>query len=150
MGKFVSSALAQQKQRISLSKGVCDALALSLLTAICVVLVINYYGKNAFDDSFVGYAYARSVASGQGYIFDHGPGSLLSTSAPLAVPLYALVAHIFKIDIVQVAQIISALCIFIITYSSYFIFRKYVMATGAFIATAALILSPCLQSDWVS
>lgn len=138
----------QSPSQIRLHRNIGDIIALCGILLICGWMVFNYFGRYAFDDSYVGYAYARNVSLGYGYIFDHGPGTLLSTSAPLAVPLYALLANLFATDIVNVAQGVSTFALLLLAVCSYFVFRNYVAVLGAFAATAVLILSPYVQVDW--
>ncbi len=120
------------------------------LLVLCGVLGLAYYaffGRYAFDDSFVGYSIAQSILAGQGFSFNGGD-RMLSTSAPLAVPLYVALALLFRVTIVQAGQVFSAAALAVVAFGSYALARRYCTAFGALAAAITLTCSPFTLLLW--
>ncbi|MGH7737337.1 MAG: hypothetical protein ACREMP_05660 [Candidatus Tyrphobacter sp.] len=118
----------------------------TLCTAIAWVYHA-YYGHYAFDDSYFGYSNAQSLLLGHGFSFNGGD-HVLSTSAPLAVPLYAISSWIGHASVVNVAQFWSAIAFAVVAFGSYLVLREYCTRFGALIASLALLASPFLLPTW--
>ena len=126
------------------------AAELPALAGVAVLLAGVYaafFGRYAFDDSYVGYSIAQSLLSGNGFTFNH-TDHVISTSAPLAPPLYALFSLIFHAGIVQVAQVFSALAAAVVGFGSYALARRFSSPAGAFVAAAVMLCSPFTLLLW--
>ena len=125
-----------------------DRLALLCIVAAAGLVASGYFGRYAFDDSYVGYAYARNLAQGYGFRFDPSGGSLLATSAPLAVPLYAVLALLFRRDVVDVAQACSAVALCLFGVATFAVLRVRASTFGAAAASVATVTSPIVGIDY--
>jgi hypothetical protein len=105
-----------------------------------------FFGNYALDDSFVGYANAQNLARGFGFAFNPGE-RLLTTSAPLVVPLYAAGAALHA-DIVQLAQIVSAIALVACGLLGYRVALRFAPPAGAFCAAFVLVTSPMVVLLW--
>jgi hypothetical protein len=120
------------------------------LAALSLLLVAAYcglFGQYAFDDSYIGYSIASSLISGHGFAFNSGE-RFVSTSAPLAVPLYAALSYLFHVSIVQAAQIASAIALAIVAFGSYAVLRRFGGATGGLIGATIMVASPFTLPLW--
>lgn len=104
-------------------------------------------GEYALDDSFVGYDNALNLAAGHGFSFDPGQ-RVLSTSAPLAVLLYAGISLLNHADIVSIAQVLAAIACLIVGLGGYALVRKFSAPEGALGATVVLLGSPYTLLLW--
>ena len=118
-----------------------------LLGLLIVTAYVGLFGQYAFDDSYVGYSVAESVFTGHGFSFN-ATDRVVSTSAPLAVPLYILLQALLRISTVQAAQILSALALAIIGLGSYGLLRRIAPPPGAFFGAAIAISSPFTLVLW--
>ncbi|HZT12583.1 MAG TPA: hypothetical protein VFA29_07260 [Candidatus Baltobacteraceae bacterium] len=119
-------------------------------TCICVVLGAIYAGffnRYAFDDSYVGYTIARSLLQGHGFTFNLVDRTL-STSAPLAPPLYAALAWLFHLDVVAVAQGVSAVAMAVVGFGTYALVRRLSAVPGALCASIIMLCSPFTLLLW--
>lgn len=119
-------------------------LGLALLVLAAYAALFNRY---AFDDSYFGYAIAHNLLTGGGFAFNAG-SRIISTSAPLAPPLYAALAFLFRSSIVQVAQVASALGPAIVAFGTYALVKTFAARAGAFCAAAILVSSPFTLLLW--
>jgi hypothetical protein len=126
---------------------VAESAPWAVLTAAIAYVYSAYFGRYAFDDSYFGYSNAQSLLLGRGFSFNGGD-HVLSTSAPLAVPLYAASAWILHAGIVSVAQLWSALALAVVAFGGYALLRRYCTRFGALIAMLALISSPFFLPIW--
>lgn len=124
-----------------------DAAGVLAVAGLVVAAYAAFYGRYAFDDSYVGYANAENLLAGNGMTFDPGV-RLLTTSAPLAVPLYASLARLTSLTIVDAAQLLSAVAFAIVSFGSYAVVRRFAMPLGAFLGTAATVTSPFILLLW--
>lgn len=124
-----------------------DALALVALGALLACGYSSFFGAYAFDDSYVGYSNAENLLRGNGMVFD--PGSrALTTSAPLAVPLYALMSIVLHASVVNAAQLVSAGVLAVIAFAAYAVCRRFTTPTGAFCGASAVLCSPFILLLW--
>src|SRR5579862_9175475 len=124
-----------------------DRIALASLAAVVGAVYAGFFGRYAFDDSYVGYTIARSLLRGQGFTFNIADRTL-STSAPLAPPLYAALSTLLHADVVATAQIVSAIAVAIIAFGSYALARRYSAPAGALCAAIVLVCSPFTLMLW--
>lgn len=130
------------------------ALVLSPEIVPIVILVVllsiackAFFGHYAFDDSYIGYSIAKSLIAGHGFTFNVSE-PLLSTSAPLAVPIYAAISVAFNVTIVSIAQVLAALSLAIIAFGSYALARIIAPPIGALIAAVIGTFSPFILLLW--
>lgn len=117
------------------------------LTAALVAAFASFFGRYAFDDSFVGYGYAQSLLGGRGFAFNAG-SHVLATSSPLAPFLYAALAVFMRGDVVAAAQLWSALALAVVAFGSYALARRISTPLGALLAALALTGSPFVLLLW--
>lgn len=121
--------------------------AIVLLVLLALAIVPTFYGSYAFDDSFIGYAIAKNLASGHGFSFNPGVG-ILTTSAPLAPLVYAASSVLFKRDIVDIAQVVTLCAYLALGPLSYFLFRSFSSRLGSSLAAISLVASPFVVMLW--
>lgn len=120
--------------------------ALALLPLLAAAYV-GLFGQYAFDDSYIGYSIANSLISHNGFSFNAGD-RLISTSAPLAIPLYVFVHAVFRVSIVDAAQILSALALAVIAFGGYGLLLRLSTPLGAALGAAVAISSPFTLVLW--
>lgn len=111
------------------------------------MVIRAFLGEYAFDDSFIGYATASDLASGQGFSFDPGE-RVLSTSAPLAVLVYAALNVLTRADVVTIAQVFAALACLMIGFGTYALVRTLAAPEGALAASLTLLCAPSVLLLW--
>ncbi|HET9341546.1 MAG TPA: hypothetical protein VFO25_01355 [Candidatus Eremiobacteraceae bacterium] len=111
------------------------------------MVIRAFFGEYAFDDSFIGYDTASDLASGQGFSFDPGE-RVLSTSAPLAVLVYAGLNVLTHVDVVTIAQIFAALACLLIGFGTYALVRTLAAPEGALAASLTLLCAPSILLLW--
>ena len=120
---------------------------LAAALVLASALVVSFFNKYAIDDSFIGYANAQNLAAGRGFAFNPGD-RFLTTSAPLVVPVYALLSLIFHTGVAQIGQIASALAIVALTIGAFVLLRREISAAGAFCGVAVILGSPTFVLLW--
>ncbi len=118
-----------------------------MIVCLTLAIVPTFYGSYAFDDSFIGYAIAKNIASGYGFFFNPGVG-VLTTSAPLAPLVYAVASVLFKRDIVDIAQIVTLGAYLALGPLAYVLFRSFTSRLGSSLAAISLIASPFVVMLW--
>jgi hypothetical protein len=142
----VSSVRARFKPMKGWPKGSHLAYA-AAISVIVIIAIVGFFGKYAFDDSYIGFANAQNLAMGRGFVFSPGqPG--LSTSAPLAVFIYAFFFHYLRWDIVFQSQLLSALSVIAIAIFSYAIAWRLACARVAALVSVTLTASPLVLVLW--
>ncbi|HLF80433.1 MAG TPA: hypothetical protein VI410_01595, partial [Anaerolineales bacterium] len=68
------------------------ALRFPLLVALLLLTVQILPGPQAFDDAYITYRYARNLAHGDGFVYNHGE-RVLGTTTPLYTILLALTSR---------------------------------------------------------
>ncbi len=124
-----------------------EILPLLALGAAVAAAWWSFLGRYAFDDSYVGYGVAQSLLQGRGFSFN-GHERFLSTSAPLAPPLYALLSLSFHTSVVFSAQLLSAAAYAIAAFGSYALARRVCTAPGALAAAIAFVCGPFVLLLW--
>ena len=118
-----------------------------IIIALCVTIIRTFIGEYALDDSFIGYDNAQNLATGHGFGFNPGDHEL-TTSAPLAVFLYAAVELINHSDILSIAQTFAALACLTIGLTGYLLARKFSASAGALAVSIILLGSPYTLLLW--
>lgn len=118
-----------------------------ILSLLLVAAYAGLFNQYAFDDSYIGYSIASSLVSGHGFAFNSGQ-RFISTSAPLAVPLYAVLSVALHVSIVQASQITSAIGLAIVAFGSYLILRRFAGPTGAVAGATIMLASPFTLPLW--
>lgn len=108
------------------------------VAVVLIAAILGFFGRYAFDDSYIGYSIAKSLLTGHGFNFN-SRGRILSTSAPLAVPLYAAISKSFGCSIVMSAQMFSALSLTVLVFGAYAVARRWCYPPGS--AAAAIVVS---------
>ena len=124
-----------------------DIVACAGVACVLAAAYTAFFGRYAFDDSYVGYGIAQSILSGHGFTFNVNQ-RLLSTSAPLAVPIYALLGLIFGTSVVSVAQFVSASALAVTGFGTYALLRRLCSPAGAFAGAAIVLSSPFTVLLW--
>jgi hypothetical protein len=117
------------------------------LALILLAVYGTFFNRYAFDDSYFGYSIAQTLLAGHGFGFN-ADSRMVSTSAPLAVPIYALAAYLFGSSIIAVAQVGSALALAIVAFGTYALVTAFAARVGAFSAAAILVSSPFTLLLW--
>lgn len=120
---------------------------MAALGFLYVLACATFFNNYAFDDSYVGYSVAQSWLDGHGFTFNSN-ARVLSTSAPLAVPIYAAASALLRITVVQAAQCASALALGVLTFGTFALARRAFSAIGAFVAAAIVLCSPFTLLLW--
>jgi len=118
-----------------------------LLVFISLFPLITAYRFPAFlnDDSYITLTYAKNLASGNGFVFNHSP-AVLGTTTPLFTIAVAGLALIFpKTDIPVIAVFLTAFCWLGIVWTIFF-FRKEWGLENWQVCTLALVL---IGSGWI-
>lgn len=126
---------------------VAVALPYAVMCAVLGYVCAHFYGRYAFDDSYFGYSSAQSLLEGRGFSFNGGD-HFLSTSAPLAVPLYAFVAATFDTSVVRAAQLFSLTSFAAVLFGSFALLRIYCSRIGALCAALTLVSTPFFLPLW--
>ncbi|HET7813727.1 MAG TPA: hypothetical protein VFL13_05090 [Candidatus Baltobacteraceae bacterium] len=124
-----------------------EVLPFLVLGAALIAAYASFFGRYAFDDSYVGYSVTRSLLSGQGFAFDPG-AHVLSTSSPLAPLLYAPFAALLHGDVVLAAQIFSAGALAVVAFGSYLLARTFCTRTGALLGALTFTGTPFVLLLW--
>jgi hypothetical protein len=124
-----------------------DIVPLAIVSLLLVAAYCGLFGQYAFDDSYIGYSIASSLVSGHGFAFNSGQ-RFVSTSAPLAVPLYVALSYLFHVGIVQAAQIASAIALAVVAFGSYLILRRFAGPIGAVTGATIMLASPFTLPLW--
>lgn len=82
-------------------------LALGTIAVLWLVLPV-WQHQNLNDDSFITLTYAKNLLAGRGFVFNHPPATL-GTTSPLFVFVTAGLAALTRLTVVQAAIIASAL-----------------------------------------
>lgn len=124
----------------------------SLFTIMLLIVVsffplVTAYRYPVFlnDDSYITLAYAKNLVNGNGFVFNHPP-AVLGTTTPLFTILVAGLSWITKVDIVVVAVFLSAFCWLGIAWI-FFFFRKEWQLASWQIGILALVL---VGSGWIA
>ena len=118
------------------------------LPALAVAVACGvFFGRYAFDDSYVGYSVTKSLLAGAGFSFNGGD-RVLSTSAPLAPLLYYPLALVLRGDVVLAAQIFSALALAVVAFGSYAVARRVSTPNGAALGAITFTCSPFVLLLW--
>jgi arabinofuranosyltransferase len=118
-----------------------------LLVFVSLFPLITAYRYPAFlnDDSYITLTYAKNLASGNGFVFNHSP-AVLGTTTPLFTIAVAGLALIFpKTDIPVLAVFLTAFCWLGIVWTIFF-FRKEWGLENWQVCTLALVL---IGSGWI-
>ncbi len=118
------------------------------LAALVATVSSCFYGRYAFDDSYIGYALAQHLHDGNGFRYGYVNPGVLPTSAPLAVPLYAALAFLTGGSVVASAQLASVASLALFTAAFYLICRKLSTLPAALAATFAATGSPFVVLVW--
>lgn len=150
MDSFVTEKLQitppKQKAKPFMSITTTDAFACVILLLLVVTICFSFFGRYAFDDSYFGYSAAQSMVLHKGYSFNGD--RVLSTSAPLAPPLYALFSLPFHGDIVFIAQVFSVAALLTIAFAAFVLARTICDSLGALLTAVALVTSPFVVLLW--
>jgi hypothetical protein len=142
------NGVSPQQERVRRSGlSPADGIALVLLAGLVGLVVAGFFHVYALDDSYIGYDNAQNLAAGNGFAFNPGE-RILTTSAPLAVFLYAALSRTTGADVVEIAQIVALLACLCIAGFGYFLARRMVPPLGAFVAAATLICTPFVSLLW--
>jgi hypothetical protein len=131
----------------SLPAWLSDALALSAVALACSVTIWTFFGSYALDDSYIGFSIAQNAAERGEFAFNPGE-RVLTTSAPLVVPIYAAAQRFLRIDIVRSSQFLSALSILALGAGAYASVRRFASAAGATSSALIAVTSPCVTLLW--
>ena len=82
-------------------------LVIGTIAVIWLVLPI-WNIQNLNDDSFITLTYAKNLVAGNGFVYNHPPATL-GTTSPLFVFLVAGIAVITRLTVVQTAIFVSGL-----------------------------------------
>jgi hypothetical protein len=118
-----------------------------LLVFVSLFPLITAYRYPAFlnDDSYITLTYAKNLAGGNGFVFNHSP-AVLGTTTPLFTIAVAGLALIFpKTDIPVIAVFLTAFCWLGIVWTIFF-FRKEWGLENWQVCTLALVL---IGSGWI-
>src|SRR4029077_1747391 len=124
-----------------------DGAYMAVVFVLCAIIIRTFIGEYALDDSFIGYDNAQNLAAGHGFAFNPGD-DVLTTSAPLAVLLYAGVELVNHADILSIAQTFAALACLTIGLAGYVLVRKFAAPEGALAASVILLGSPYTLLLW--
>jgi hypothetical protein len=114
---------------------------------VTVAATAALFGTYAIDDSYIGFSNAQNLAAGHGFVFSPGQPAL-TTSAPLAVFVYAAFWKLFHWDIVRQSQYVSACSIVAIAALSYAIVRRLASSKVAAVTSITLTASPLILLLW--
>jgi len=96
---------------------------LLLLTLYPLVVAYNYPHAHLGDDAFITLTYSKNIARGNGFVFNHPP-AVLGTTTPLFAIIIALLSVVLsQIDMRIITVFFSAACWIGIVYT-FFLFRK--------------------------
>ncbi|MEM7030286.1 MAG: hypothetical protein AAF629_12015 [Chloroflexota bacterium] len=125
------------------------ALLILSLSSLAVIWVgINIWQhQNLNDDSFITLTYAKNLAAGRGFVYNHGPATL-GTTTPFFTFVVALMAIILPVlSIAQHAILLSIICWIGAGWLLYAIFRQQTISPLAAALAASI---PLLTSNfWV-
>lgn len=117
-----------------------------LLTLVSFFPLVTAYRYPVFlnDDSYITLTYAKNLVNGNGFVFNHPP-AVLGTTTPLFTILVAGLTWITRVDIVVIAVFLSSFCWLGIGWI-FFFFRKEWQLTNWQVCTLALVL---IGSGWI-
>jgi hypothetical protein len=96
---------------------------LLLLALHPLVVAYNYPYAHLGDDAFITLTYSKNIARGNGFVFNHPP-AVLGTTTPLFAIIIALLSVVLsQIDMRIITVFFSAACWIGIVYT-FFLFRK--------------------------
>jgi hypothetical protein len=121
--------------------------ARAAIALACLAAIVSFTGRYAIDDAFIGYSVAQNLMAGAGFHFNPGD-AVLTTSAPLAVPLYAALALLVRSEPATVAQATSALALLAIAYGTFEALRRSTGTPLACAATLVVLGSPTVLLLW--
>ncbi|KPK12899.1 MAG: hypothetical protein AMJ56_04365 [Anaerolineae bacterium SG8_19] len=119
-----------------------------LLIVLSLIPLIISYRYPAFlnDDSFITLTYAKNLAAGNGFVFNHPPAVLGTTTPLLTIFIAGLALVIPQIDIPVIAVFLTAICWLGIPWT-FFFFRIEWGLENWQVCILALVL---IGSGWVS
>ena len=94
---------------------------LILISLHPLTVAYNYPYNYLGDDAFITLTYSKNIVNGKGFIFNHPPATL-GTTTPLFTITVALFSKLLSVDIRVIAVFLSALCWIGIIWA-FFIFR---------------------------
>jgi len=94
---------------------------LILISLHPLTVAYNYPYNYLGDDAFITLTYSKNIVNGKGFIFNHPPATL-GTTTPLFAITVALSSKLLSVDIRVIAVFLSALCWIGIIWV-FFIFR---------------------------
>jgi hypothetical protein len=118
-----------------------------LLVFVSLFPLVTAYRYPAFlnDDSYITLAYAKNLAGGNGFIFNHPP-AVLGTTTPLFTIAIAGVALIFpNTDISVIAVFLTAFCWLGIVWTIFFFRREWGLENWQVCALALVLIG----SGWI-
>ncbi len=122
--------------------------AVVVLLGVTLTVWSTLFGRYAIDDSFIGYANAQNLSHGRGFAFNPGD-RLLTTSAPLVIPLYAVVEHFFGVEVVRTAQWLSATSYLVIGIISFQLGKRLTSNIAGALGSAFVFMSsPMVVLMW--
>jgi arabinofuranosyltransferase len=107
--------------------------------AILSIIYGLIYSRFTQGDAYITYRYARNIAEGIGFVYNHGE-SVLGTTTPFYTLLLAAMALLTKLD---VANISFMVCIFSLWMGSGFLYELGKTQTKVFGLTVALLYITC-------
>jgi len=86
-----------------------------LFALLALASVVPFWGASHCnwapgDDTFIVYTYAKSLAAGRGFVFNHPPATLAATTPLLTLLLAAIAAISHSADFVRMHLLLSACC----------------------------------------
>ncbi|MGD2048966.1 MAG: hypothetical protein PVH03_05700 [Chloroflexota bacterium] len=119
-----------------------------LLVVLSLIPLIISYRYPAFlnDDSFITLTYAKNLAGGNGFVFNHPPAVLGTTSPLLTISIAGLALVFPQIDIPDIAVFLTALCWIGILWT-FFFFRNEWGLKNWQVCILALVL---IGSGWIN
>jgi len=137
------SRIDRQHLRISAVDGAFTC----VIAVLCIAIIRAFIGEYAIDDSYIGYDNAQNLAAGHGFAFNPDD-NVLTTSAPLAVFLYAGISLVNHAPILEIAQTFAAIACLVVGLAGYALARRFAAAPGALAATIVLLGSPYTLLLW--
>ena len=101
--------------------------------------------QNLNDDSFITLTYAKNLAAGNGFVFNHPPATL-GTTTPLFTMAVALLARLTPFDVAEAAIFFSVIAWIGVGWILYFIFRQTAFSSVA--AAVAAVTPLLLGQGW--
>lgn len=81
-----------------------------LIWSFWPLLIAPFNWGKCQDDMYITFTYARSLANGDGFVYNHPPATL-GTTAPLLTFALAFFARLLRADLIpQIAVVLTALC----------------------------------------